>query len=460
MVTKLCDCLVSHTNELIVQNHQLKFTFSCPQAKLKEKKRREKNGEEVCITPTRLNLFKFVCQSKLGHFLFRIYPSKSRRRSRACVWLTRRWSKPTMRRCCSEWMHCEFSGCVGTHCRLLQVQLDASLDEFASYFDRSKTPKILITTSDRPTLVIHFLTCWISDRVLLNGVLYVNFRGLSFMHTDKMFQRTKKFCYELRNCLPNSVSKYRRGLDLKRIIPQAIARDFTDIIVVNEDQKKPSKRVSREYFLSKNENLKWWLSDGLVLTHLPDGPTAHFKLTNLKFRKEIRVCNTNIISICNYTQLTLSCGFVHSEKWRADRSPTGSHPQQLQHSSWTQRGSHARVALPARTAVPRSSRRDIPQSAWLHLRASPSLPVQRQQAVRAAGARTALHAQAAIVAERNLRLEVRRIWVGSQGKQCEALLLFKFKQANLNTVLFLFSSEKKWTRIEENFICRIKATEP
>ena len=30
----------------------------------------------------------------------------------------------------------------------------------------------------------------------------------------------------------------------------------------------------------------------MVITHLPDGPTAHFKLSNLKFRKEIKVINS------------------------------------------------------------------------------------------------------------------------------------------------------------------------
>lgn len=40
--------------------------------------------------------------------------------------------------------------------------------------------------------------------------------------------------------LPNAEIKYRRGLDLKKIIPQAMERDFTDILVINEDRKEPS----------------------------------------------------------------------------------------------------------------------------------------------------------------------------------------------------------------------------
>ena len=30
-------------------------------------------------------------------------------------------------------------------------------------------------------------------------------------------------------------------------------------------------------------------SDGLVICHLPEGPTLHFKLSNMRFRREIRV---------------------------------------------------------------------------------------------------------------------------------------------------------------------------
>ena len=35
--------------------------------------------------------------------------------------------------------------------------------------------------------------------------------------------------------------------------------------------------------------LKSLISDGILVTHMPDGPTAHFKLTSVKLGKEIRV---------------------------------------------------------------------------------------------------------------------------------------------------------------------------
>ncbi|KGL93065.1 Ribosome production factor 1, partial [Charadrius vociferus] len=112
-----------------------------------------------------------------------------------------------------------------------EVAFDEATDEFAPYFNRQTVPKILITTSDRP-------------------------RG-----------RTVRFCEQLSTVIPNSHVYYRRGLALKRIIPQCIARDFTDLIVINEDRKIPN---------------------GLVLSHLPDGPTAHFRMSSVRLRKEIK----------------------------------------------------------------------------------------------------------------------------------------------------------------------------
>ncbi|XP_021347947.1 ribosome production factor 1-like [Mizuhopecten yessoensis] len=112
-----------------------------------------------------------------------------------------------------------------------EVMKDEAQDEMSSYFRRETLPKILITTSDRPS------------------------------------SRTNKFCKELKKSFPNSEIYYRRGLDLKKIIPQALSRDFTDIMVVNENHQQPN---------------------GLILTHLPDGPTSHFKMSNVRLAPEIK----------------------------------------------------------------------------------------------------------------------------------------------------------------------------
>ncbi|KAF3830689.1 hypothetical protein GH733_004508 [Mirounga leonina] len=54
--------------------------------------------------------------------------------------------------------------------------------------------------------------------------------------------------YNSVNSSPQLYQTHIRGLALKKIIPQRISRDFTDLIVINEDRKTPN---------------------GLILSHLP-----------------------------------------------------------------------------------------------------------------------------------------------------------------------------------------------
>ncbi|KAF7665919.1 hypothetical protein LDENG_00127070 [Lucifuga dentata] len=112
-----------------------------------------------------------------------------------------------------------------------EVAFDEGTDEFSAYFNGLINPKVLITTSDRP-------------------------RG-----------RTVRFCEQLAAVIPQAHVYYRRGLALKRVIPQCISRGFTYLMVINEDRKVPN---------------------GLVLSHLPDGPTAHFKVSSVRLRKELK----------------------------------------------------------------------------------------------------------------------------------------------------------------------------
>ena len=73
---------------------------------------------------------------------------------------------------------------------------------------------------------------------------------------------------ELCKCIPNSEIRLRRSIDIKKIVVQAVEREYTDILVVNEDKKLPN---------------------GLLIIHLPDGPTAHFKVTSFKRGYDIKV---------------------------------------------------------------------------------------------------------------------------------------------------------------------------
>ena len=73
---------------------------------------------------------------------------------------------------------------------------------------------------------------------------------------------------KLQGSPPSLSTRLRWGAELKKVVPEAVERGFTDILVVNEDQKKPN---------------------GLLAMHLPYGPTAHFKLTSFRRGYNIKV---------------------------------------------------------------------------------------------------------------------------------------------------------------------------
>ena len=82
-----------------------------------------------------------------------------------------------------------------------------------------------------------------------------------------LFQKTLSFVKELTRMIPNSTPLWRKNASIKKSVKQAINNNYTDILVINEDNRMPN---------------------GLLLTHLPDGPTAHFKLSNVKITKDIK----------------------------------------------------------------------------------------------------------------------------------------------------------------------------
>ncbi|CAH8603128.1 unnamed protein product [Schistosoma mattheei] len=112
-----------------------------------------------------------------------------------------------------------------------EVVIEHETDEFSSIFSGEITPKILLT------------------------------------HSDRVCPRTIGFCKELSMVIPNVHLVARWHLPLKKIIPMAIERQFTCLIIVNEDQKKINT---------------------LIVSHLPNGPTATFRLTNVLLRREMR----------------------------------------------------------------------------------------------------------------------------------------------------------------------------
>lgn len=112
-----------------------------------------------------------------------------------------------------------------------EVEAEEHQDEFAAHFRRDRPPKVLITT------------CYQASKI--------------------MYQ----FISEMMELLP-CAEYYKRGnFPLKKIIKFANNRDFTDILVFNENRKT---------------------INGMLVIHLPDGPTALFRLSSLVLGKDIR----------------------------------------------------------------------------------------------------------------------------------------------------------------------------
>lgn len=72
----------------------------------------------------------------------------------------------------------------------------------------------------------------------------------------------------LQEVLPHAEYYKRGGFPLKKIISWAANREYTDVMVFNEDNKT---------------------INGMLLVHLPDGPTARFRLSSLTLGKDIKV---------------------------------------------------------------------------------------------------------------------------------------------------------------------------
>ncbi|XP_065185434.1 ribosome production factor 1-like [Sycon ciliatum] len=112
-----------------------------------------------------------------------------------------------------------------------EVVEDERTDELQWCFDRSKAPYVLITTDHKP-------------------------------HTASL-QVAEELCVSI----PNAEFFPRKSDDIKKMVPKAIERGYTCILIINEDHKMPNS---------------------LTVCHLPVGPTAVFKLTSFKMSKAIR----------------------------------------------------------------------------------------------------------------------------------------------------------------------------
>ncbi|CAG0897065.1 unnamed protein product [Cyprideis torosa] len=115
-----------------------------------------------------------------------------------------------------------------------EIRTEEERDEMASYFRKENPPKVAVTTCEKPTAVSI---------------------------------KTVQFGKDLARIIPNAGFFLRRRSSVKGIIRRGTALDFTDIIIINEDHRK---------------------MNGLLLIHLPGGPTAHFRLSSVKTTTELR----------------------------------------------------------------------------------------------------------------------------------------------------------------------------
>ncbi|CAL9004369.1 unnamed protein product [Prunus brigantina] len=76
-----------------------------------------------------------------------------------------------------------------------------------------------------------------------------------------------QFAKELKLVFPNAQQMNRGGQVISEIIETCRAHDFTDVVLVHEHRGVP---------------------DGLIISHLPFGPTAYFQLLNVVTRHDIK----------------------------------------------------------------------------------------------------------------------------------------------------------------------------
>lgn len=111
-----------------------------------------------------------------------------------------------------------------------EIAGDEHDDEFAVYYNNSKTPKLMITT--RPNC------------------------------SKKLFP----LIGDIMQMIPNAFYYPRGKLTVKEMVNFAMNKEFTHIIVLSEKQKK---------------------CDGILVSHLPTGPTAFFRLSSFEAGAQI-----------------------------------------------------------------------------------------------------------------------------------------------------------------------------
>jgi U3 small nucleolar ribonucleoprotein protein IMP4 len=80
-------------------------------------------------------------------------------------------------------------------------------------------------------------------------------------------QRLTQFQKEMKLIIPNAIRINRGGFVLKDLVKIAQANNFTDLVILHETRGEP---------------------DGMIVCHLPYGPTAYFGLSNVVLRHDLK----------------------------------------------------------------------------------------------------------------------------------------------------------------------------
>jgi ribosome production factor 1 len=121
-----------------------------------------------------------------------------------------------------------------------EVLADEASDEFAQYFVEGQEPKILVTTNK-----------------------FASKLGFEFAQEIASIFPTAEFV------------KRKKNYQVKHIVEFSTNRGFTDVLIINEDKKS---------------------LNALTHIHLPNGPTAVYKLTSVRSGKTI----SNHAKLCDY----------------------------------------------------------------------------------------------------------------------------------------------------------------
>lgn len=76
-----------------------------------------------------------------------------------------------------------------------------------------------------------------------NLIVHYGNRGLKLWLCNEIpsFQKTIAFIRELCRMIPGAEPKWRKRSSIKKMLKNAAAKGFTDVLIVNEDKRIPSK---------------------------------------------------------------------------------------------------------------------------------------------------------------------------------------------------------------------------